>query len=344
MTRVFAGSEPLQLASCRRHVFGLAPQRDGELLDIASRPLRLACEHVDAGRELLAGLGRQDRVGHDGIIGHALADDLDDDEAARGVAGTGLEVVQEGQRPRVLSRRDHDRLGIDGEQAVVEAVVLGVRVAVDEGCRRIRAHVRDGQRPLERVDVVGQRAHADRVGPARLHLDVVGVGHRARVGLGVQNADADSALARLAELVHDAIPERDRPLVARDARVDDGCPVRRDRRGPALGLGDDPIERHDVAVGVHPEPVEVDRDRPAAQDASFQRLGQGRTVGIARQNLDPHRRGVCEKGRTRREDRVLDRVLPRLVRREIAHEVARAERERAAGRRDGRRIERRAPA
>ena len=278
-------------------VGGIAPQRHVECAHVSARPPGLACDDVDARGEIVAVLDGQHRIGDDRIVGDALAHDLDDDQPPPGVAGVGRDVVQERQGRGLLSGAEDDGGVGHGVDEALETRVLGIVAAVDERLGQIGPHTRERESALRGVDVVGERADADGAIRPRLHLHVVGEGDRTGVGLGIQNPDAHRTFARRAGGIGDAVAERHLTAVARDGGVQDRRSVGRDGCRAAIGLRDDAVEDHRVAVGVDAERVEVDRRRPAAQDTPLQRGGDRRAVGVGGENRDAHRRLVPQRRR-----------------------------------------------
>ena len=121
----------------------LAPERHRQIRHVTAGPRGLVREHVHASGEVLAGLGGQDRVRHHGVVGHALAHDLDHDEPAPGVARTRLDVVQERHRRRLHARLDDHRGVVGREDPVRKPRVFVVLASVDEGRGEVGPHVRE---------------------------------------------------------------------------------------------------------------------------------------------------------------------------------------------------------
>ena len=87
---------------------------------------------------------------------------------------------------------------------------------------------------------------------------------------------------------------------------------------PLVGLGEDPVERHVVAVGIDAERVERDGRGLAAQHTALQGLRPRGAVGLRRDHGHAHDRGVGERGRACGVDGVLHPVVARLLRGEVA--------------------------
>ena len=148
ITRVRVGQCAAELPAVDRHPRLVAPQAHRQVADVAARPRRPSGEHVHPVGEVFARLGGEHGVVDHRIVRHALAHHLDDDQAAAGVAGAGLDVVEEGHRGRLGSGLDDDGRLADRIQAPVEAVVFRVGAAVARGLRQVGPHVRDRSVPI----------------------------------------------------------------------------------------------------------------------------------------------------------------------------------------------------